>query len=187
MNTPAQVASAILIREATALDAHALAAVHVSSWRAAYRGIIDDADLDALSVDRRRETNLAWFRNHSPSTFVRVAVDAQAKVIGYAMAGPARIGAPTTLGEIYVFYLLPDAQRQGVGSQLMRSMARGLDLRGMDALEVWALERNPARAFYERMGGRVADTRDTRVGRRQLREVAYRWDGLGALTRLPAP
>ncbi len=186
MNTPAQVASAILIREATALDAQALAMVHVSSWRAAYRGIIDDADLDALSVDRRRESNLAWFRNHSPSTFVRVAVDAQAKVIGYAMAGPARIGAPTTLGEIYVFYLLPDAQRQGVGSRLMRSMARGLDLRGMDALVVWALERNPARAFYERMGGRVADARDTRVGRLQLREVAYRWDGLGALTRMPA-
>jgi len=186
VSIPAQAASAILIREATALDAHALACVHVASWRAAYRGIIDDEELDALSVDRRREANLAWFRDHSPSTFTRVAVDANAKLIGYATAGPARVGAPTMLGEIYVFYLMPDAQRQGIGSQLMRSMARGLDLRGMDALEVWALERNPARAFYERLGGRIAGTRDTRVGRRHLREVAYRWDTLGALASAAA-
>lgn len=186
MNTPAQAAAEILIREATALDAQALASVHVASWRAAYRGIIEDAYLDALSVDRRREANLAWFRDPSPSTFIRVAVDASAKVVGYAMGGPARTGAPTTLGEIYVLYLLPDAQRRGIGTQLMRSMARGLDLRGMETLEVWALEANPSRAFYTRLGGRLADTRDTRVGSRRLREVAYRWDGLAALSRAQA-
>jgi len=187
VSTSAQAACEILIREATALDAQALATVHVTSWRAAYRGVIEDAYLDSLSVDRRREASLAWFRNPTPSTFVRVAVDANAKVVGYAMGGPARTGAPTTLGEVYVLYLLPDVQRRGIGTQLMRSMARGLDLRGMEALEIWALEANAARAFYTRLGGRLADARDTRVGSRQLREVAYRWDGLSALFQAPAP
>jgi hypothetical protein len=37
-----------LIREATAIDAEAVSRVRVRSWQAAYRGIIDDAYLDAL-------------------------------------------------------------------------------------------------------------------------------------------
>ncbi len=176
--------AAVLIREATALDAHALATVHVESWRAAYRGIVDDEDLAALSIDRHRESNLAWFRGHEPSSFMRVAVDRDARVIGYAMAGPVRCPAPTTLGEIYALYLLPRAQRRGVGARLVRSMARGLDLRGMDALQIWALERNPARAFYERHGGRVVDASEARVGRRRLRLLAYRWDSLSAVGEL---
>jgi len=180
VDTSPRLAAAVLIREATALDAHALAAVHVESWRAAYRGIIDDDELAALSVDRQRESNLAWFRAHAPSRFMRVAVDENARVLGYAMAGPARCGAPTRLGEIYLLYLLPRAQRRGIGARLLRSMARGLDLRGMDALQVWALERNPARAFYERHGGRVVAARETRVGRQRLQLLAYRWDSLSA-------
>jgi len=184
LNATPRLACAALIREATALDAHALASVHVQSWRAAYRGIIDDEALAALSVERHRDANLAWFRDHAPSSFMRVAVDGQAHVVGYAMAGPARCAVPTTLGEIYLLYLLPRAQRQGIGSSLLRSMVRGLDLRGMGALQVWALERNPARAFYERHGGRVVEARETRVGRQRLRVVAYRWDSLAAVGAL---
>jgi GNAT superfamily N-acetyltransferase len=181
VTTSSQAASAILIREATAFDARALASVLVRSWRAAYRGIIDDDYLASLSVERRAQGFDRWFRDHPPSSFIRVAVDAQARPIGFAHGGCARGSVQGTLGEIYVFYLLPQAQRQGVGTQLMRSMARGLDLRGMDSLVIWALERNPARAFYDVLGGRVSDSRETPVGTRRLREVAYRWDDLRTL------
>jgi len=181
VTTSSQAASEILIREATALDARALASVLVQSWRAAYRGIIDDDYLATLSVDRRAEGFDAWFRDHPSSSFIRVAADAQARPVGFALAGEARGSAPGTLGEIYVFYLLPQVQRRGIGTQLIRSMARGLDLRGMDSLLVWALERNPARAFYSGLGGRAADTRETTVGKRRLGEIAYRWDDLHAL------
>ena len=186
MTTSTQAASEILVREATALDSRALAGVLVQSWRAAYRGIIDDDYLASLSVDRRTEGFDAWFRSHPASSFIRVAADAQAQPIGFALGGEARGGAPGTLGEIYVFYLLPRVQRQGIGTQLIRSMARGLDLRGMDSLIVWALERNPAREFYARLGGREVDTRETTVGTRRLREIAYRWDDLrGLMTAAP--
>jgi hypothetical protein len=51
----------------------------------------------------------------------------------------------------------------------------------MHALVVWSLQRNPARAFYEGLGGRAAQTRETQVGRQRLGEIAYRWDDLGLL------
>jgi len=181
MTLSAQATAGVLIREATALDAEAMARVQVRSWQAAYRGIIDDDYLDALSVERRRDANLAWFERHPPSSFTRVAVDPQANVIGFAVAGEARGRRLSTLGEVYVIYLLPDAQRRGIGTQMMRSVARGLDLCGMHALIVWSLQRNPARAFYEGLGGRAAQTRETLVGRQRLGEIAYRWDELDPL------
>ena len=63
MDTHAQATGDILIREATAFDSTALARVHVASWRAAYRGIIDDDWLDALSVDAQAARWQRWFRS----------------------------------------------------------------------------------------------------------------------------
>ena len=185
MTEPSQAASAILIREATALDAHALAETQVRCWRAAYRGIIDDEFLGRMSVDGRRDSYLAWFTRHPPSSFLRVAVDEQARVIGYSMAGSARAHTHATRGEIFELYLLPEVQRRGIGTRLMRSMARGLDLRGMDSLVVWALRRNPAKSFYRRMGGLEAGTRETKVGSRTLGEIAYFWQDLDSLIAAP--
>jgi hypothetical protein len=42
----------------------------------------------------------------------------------------------------------------------------------IDALNVWA--KNPARAFYERLGGEVVDVQTRMVGGAELEEVTYR-------------
>ena len=44
---------AVTVRDATVDDAHAIAEVHVASWRWAYRGQVPEAILDALSVEDR--------------------------------------------------------------------------------------------------------------------------------------
>ena len=44
---------AITVRSARPGDAEAIAQLHVASWRVAYRGIVDDAYLDALDVGAR--------------------------------------------------------------------------------------------------------------------------------------
>lgn len=175
---PEQATAGLLVREATALDAHALAHVYVSSWRAAYRGIVEDEVLERMSVERQEASYGAWFRRHPPSSFIRVAVDAGANVVGFGIAGEARAPRAERRGEVYVLYLLPQVQRRGIGTRLFASLARGLDLRGMDSMVVWALERNPARAFYARLGGRAGEERQHAVGTRSLTEVCYAWDAL---------
>ena len=53
---------------------------------------------------------------------------------------------PPRTGEVWLIYLLPDAQGHGLGTRLVRSMARGLDRRGMASMVVWSLAANqPAR------------------------------------------
>jgi L-amino acid N-acyltransferase YncA len=179
--------AAVLVREATALDAEAIARVRVLSWQRAYRGIIDDSVLDAMSVEADRER---WLRRLGPGGgpgFTRVVADERGRVLGFAAAGPVRervASQPARLGELYLLYLAPAAQRCGLGTRLARSAARGLDALGLPAMVVWVLERNaPARGFYERLGGREAGRRDTSVGMQRLTEVMYAWDALAPLLR----
>lgn len=174
-----------LIREATALDAAAIARVHVESWRSTYRGIIDDAYLAQLSVDAHQQGWSKWFDRRPRASFLRVVADDSAQVVGFAMAGSARGGSANADGEVQVLYLLATHQRVGLGSALLRSMARGLQLRGMGSIVIRVLERNPACAFYARMGGRRTASRFTQVGSQRLVEIAYRWDDIDALIVAP--
>jgi ribosomal protein S18 acetylase RimI-like enzyme len=172
-----------LIREATAIDAEAIARVRVRSWQATYRGIIDDAYLDAMSIEAGRDRYLRTFDSDPAASFTRLTADDDGRVTGFAMAGASRgRAAAPRAAEIYLIYLMPAVQRQGLGTRLLRSMARGLDRRGMDSLVVWSLARNePACRFYERLGGRRCGERESPVGTQRLAEVAYRWDALAPL------
>jgi hypothetical protein len=45
---------------------------------------------------------------------------------------------------------------------------------------IWALERNPACRFYEKMGGSPVHTQWIRIGNEELEEIAYGWSDLAA-------
>ena len=84
-----------LIREATAIDAETIARVRVASWRASYRGIIDDAYLDALSVDAGRDRYLRGFDPAPAAGFTR----APPSVFAARSSMPSRWPAPSALRE----------------------------------------------------------------------------------------
>jgi hypothetical protein len=47
---------------------------------------------------------------------------------------------------------------------------------------LWVLERNRSRVFYERCGGRLANSRVIEIGGARLMEVAYWWPDLAILS-----
>jgi GNAT superfamily N-acetyltransferase len=95
------------VRRATLEDADAIGSVHVASWRAAYRGLMPDEFLDALSVEERAES---WRRGFvqaaatppDRSAVLVTVVDGEA--VGFAALGPARRHPAVALpgGEIRV-------------------------------------------------------------------------------------
>jgi len=79
---------------------------------------------------------------------------------GFAAGGPQRHGDPDFPAEVWSIYLLPEWRRKGHGRTLMFEMARRFAGAGYPAVIVWTQEPNaPARAFYERLGGRFVRSR----------------------------
>jgi hypothetical protein len=69
------------------LEAHAIATVHVRSWRAAYRGLLPDDVLAGLSVPDREQLWSDRLTARPPYTRTVVAVLAGA-IVGFAVTGP---------------------------------------------------------------------------------------------------
>lgn len=72
-------------------------------------------------------------------------------------------------------YVIPEAQRQGIGQALWDAAVAELAGRGHDALQVWVLASNAgARRFYERNGGIAVNRASVRVGEIAAEEIGYR-------------
>ena len=164
----------VLVRAATAADAAALAQVHVESWRAAYRGLVPQPHLDALSWEDRRDRWQALLAQPAAATQTWVAVAAQ-QVIGFASLGPGRDpDASAEVAELFAVYVRPDRWRGGVGSQLLRRAVAALPQQ-FRRVDVWVLEGNgAARDFYARCGF-VADgaAKQIEIGGTWLAELRY--------------
>lgn len=165
-----------LIRPATPDDVPAIAEVNVASWRAAYRGQVPDAVLDALDPAARAESRRGWMSAEEPEMRHWV-IEARGKVLGYSDTGPARDeGLPAGAGEVWTIYLHPNSWDAGLGRQLFAHAIDDLRSRGHTTLILWVLESNArARTFYEAAGwqpdgGRKEEDDHGYV----MREVRYR-------------
>jgi GNAT superfamily N-acetyltransferase len=173
------------IRRATPEDAEAIAAVIVSSWRTTYRSLIADAAIDGRTVEKQApkwRERLA--RDGCVAHVAEVEIDGAPGVVGFAEGGPNRWTEPpfdAFDGELNALYLLQTHQRGGLGRHLVRAHAVGLLELGHRSMIVWVLDRNPARAFYERVGGRFVGTAEIVIEGSPYPDVAYAWDDLHAL------
>ena len=152
-------ATAPSIRRATPQDADRIAALHVASWRAAYRGILDEAFLDGpVEADRLA----LWRERLSSPTADQVLLVAETRdaLTGFVCCyadHDARWGS-----YIHNLHADPAARGHGVGRALMGALASDLESRAPDRpVHLFCLAANgPAQGFYERIGGEVADRQD---------------------------
>ena len=88
---------------------------------------------------------------------------------------------PTNLsydGEVYTLYVLPDHQGAGNGRRLLGALFSALSAAGCRSALVWVLAKNPARFFYEAMGGTFIAIREEPFHDVVLSECAYGWSDL---------
>ncbi len=166
---------AITIREATPEDAPGIARVHVDSWRTTYRGTMPDSLLDSLSYESRGQRWKQVLSDPASPGFTYVAQHRSGQIVGFASGGPDRDEHPHYQGELWAIYLLEEYQGRGIGRRLARTVVRRLADMGMHSMIVWVLADNPARRFYEALGGQYVGERDIEIDGVKLREVAYGW------------
>ena len=156
------------VREATIDDADAIATAHIDGWRVGYRGIVADEYLDDEEFATSRRTRWrAWtWQSAMPESHLFV-VAIHERIVGFGHAGPERAvpacdqsgtdavseTAAEPRGEIYGFYLHPDAWGTGAAGALMSRCEELLRDEGYGSAVLWVLRDNPrARAFYEKVG-----------------------------------
>ncbi|HEY7294275.1 MAG TPA: GNAT family N-acetyltransferase [Dehalococcoidia bacterium] len=174
------------MREAQCTDAAGIARVHVESWRTTYRGTVPSAYLDVLSAEQRRPSWERQLCSAEGRTSVFIAVDATTdEIAGFASGGPEQSGTIAEYPwELYAIYLLAGRQRRGAGRLLVTALVQRLRERGARELLLWVLAENqPARRFYEALGGTVVRERSITIGGADLAEIAYGWTDLEALQR----
>lgn len=152
-----------MIRRATPADADSIARVHVATWRAAYRGIVPDGYLHALSAEARAARWRADLAGTATVTWVAVSDDGE-------IAGFATRSAATAPAELYAIYVAAPVWGQGLGRALLEAAGAGCDGVGL-----WVFEENPrARRFYEAAGFRPEGSRRLGVrGGVEAAEVRY--------------
>jgi|SRR4029077_4683225 len=168
----------ISIRAATEHDAVAISHVHVQSWRTTYAGIVPEEYLATLNEAERVLLWREWLTRDIP---VYIA-DLDGETVGFISGGAIREPVQTYDAELYAIYLLEQAQRQGIGTALLKKLAESLSSAGYRGMIVWVLEKNPSRYFYERSSAQIVTAKDIQIGGVMLSEVSYGWPDLQAIT-----
>jgi L-amino acid N-acyltransferase YncA len=164
----------ITVRDATPEDAPAAAAVHIAAWQVAYSHVFPEAYLSGFQLDTWTANHLRNIHN-SPPRHSLVAVGDPDQIVGFAHAGPARVGSPPSydpvIGEVYAIYVRPDGWGTGAGRALMQTAIDRLTADGRAEIRVWCLKTTPAPEASTSALVSVSTARSTRTRRgRRLSE-----------------
>ncbi|MBW4449636.1 MAG: GNAT family N-acetyltransferase [Spirirestis rafaelensis WJT71-NPBG6] len=84
-------------------------------------------------------------------------------------------------GELNAIYILEKYQRQGIGYNLVSTIAARLVQLNVSSMLVWVLADNSACKFYESLGAQLVKEKLIERGKVQLVEVAYGWTNTRSL------
>lgn len=173
------------IRAAVQADAQAIADIYVETWRSTYAGTLPDRVLVNMSPDRQV---IYWTRAIRQSReIVLVAEEADGHLTAMGSAGANRDRGSDIAGEVYTLYVHPDHQERGIGERLLAHLFYEMMGRSMMSAVIWVLAPNPARFFYEAMGGVRTGDRDEELWGTTLKELAYVWTDLNACLAVGRP
>jgi GNAT superfamily N-acetyltransferase len=178
--------SAVGLRPAVLADAAAIGAVHVESWRETYSGLLPDAMVAELSVERWA---MMWEDLlGDPGTAENMAIfvaENESRIVGIGGCGPQRdeaLAKSGFTGEFGMIYVLRSHQGRGLGRAIMASLARSLARLGHEKASLWVFRENErARRFYERLGGTIVGEKAGERDGTLLVDLAYGWSDLSRL------
>jgi ribosomal protein S18 acetylase RimI-like enzyme len=145
----------VVIRDATEIDAAAIAALHAESWRSAYRGVLSE---EYLEKEVHRDRLAVWqerFSMNPHKLMFVMAAELESVLTGFVCVFPEEDAVfGSFLDNLHV---TPKYTGQGIGRRLLSESAKRLVTRGSSVgLYLWVIEQNyRARQFYEKAGAEV--------------------------------
>jgi GNAT superfamily N-acetyltransferase len=138
-------------------DAHAIAALHVTSWRSAYKGLVPDAFLAGPVEDDRRTLWESRLSAPDEAQLVLKALDDRDTMVGFTCV--LRDADPAWGPLLDNLHVTPEFQGRGIGALLLQaSRAWSAAVSPGKPMHLWVIEGNrQARHFYDREGGEVVE------------------------------
>ena len=139
------------IRKVNSNDAVILANIQTESWRAAFRGILTDEDLERLTnIDKVTDMYARLLATGKENGYIG-EIDGEAHCI--AWWDKSRDADMSDDAEIICIHSLPNNWRRGYGSLLMDRLLADVSNAGFHKVMLWVFADNHrARAFYEAKG-----------------------------------
>ena len=157
-------------------DADAIANLHIESWRSAYRGLLPDSFLDGPVVEDRVTLWRDRLNTNAPDRQLVLTAVSDDTLTGFVCV---LLDAEPVFGPLLDnLHVKPALKGTGIGSLLFRAAREWVDQRApAQPMHLWVLEGNlPARRFYDRHGGKVAEHRIRQVVPGLLApELRYEW------------
>lgn len=171
----------IRMRDAAAQDAGAVTALHVASWRSAYRGVLPDAYLDGDVETERAEHWQKTLGALGPKDFVLLAEEGRALRGFISIYWHKEPGHDAYLDNLHVD---PGHRGGGLGRQLLAAALQRLIEQGARSLCLWAFDQNEgAIRFYQRLGGSAVETGFDDFANANAPHTKIAWDDLPAFLR----
>jgi L-amino acid N-acyltransferase YncA len=173
------------LRPARVEDAAAIARVHIRSWREAFSPMLTAEQIAAKDLDEASQTSI-WTKRlndeEGKSRFTFVAEEAS--ILAYITGCESREAFEGYDAELHQIYILQEAQRKGLGRELVTLQARTFVEQGYHSMLVWVMTQNPAVAFYrDALGGQFLEERPILEVNGSLKEAAFGWPSLEVLAR----
>jgi len=145
------------VRPAVQLDCPAISSAYIESWRAGYRGLLTQADLE-VQAEARSGRDWAFAISQS-DRIVLVAEDSSAEIVGVAECEHAP--AQGRLPWLQMLYVIPSAWGSGAAVELLRGALSAAHRAGHRTIWLQVVDRQErARRFYEREGFRLDNTKE---------------------------
>lgn len=139
----------ITLRTARPSDSDALATVFIDAWEGGYRGVVDDAVIDAWVHD----DVALWLQQLvlNPEVRTIVAEGPSGEVVGFAAYGNDE-DEPAS-GHLFSLYVSTKTSGQGIGRLLLSRVIEELDPVSSRPITLWVFEENDrARRLYQSLG-----------------------------------
>lgn len=160
------------VRPATLRDAKAIAELHNSTVREAFKSMLADTPVPSVPLEKRQAYWREAIEYAEPQ--VQVALDDD-KIVGFVGFDRSRDkGTPPTMGELWAIYVASSHWDKGVGLALWDAAREGLQDEGCTHVSVWLpIANERAMRFHELAGFKreMSSAKTVPIGTVKIEEI----------------
>ena len=157
------------IRKAKIEDADQIVSINVFGWKDTYKNIFPNDFLDNLDPYSTESIEKC-----KKSIDQYAVCELNGEVVGMVRYGKNKKGLGDNCGEIYALYLKKEFKNKGIGTKLVDFAFNELKKK-CDTSVISTLIDNSANEFYKKIGGKLIDKCDFKLGDKIYNENVYEY------------